>query len=95
MQKAKKFSEDNNSQIIFVYLPSYLEVKSKSLTISSNGLNIIKIIEDLEMPIINVYEELFLNHSDPLSLYPNRNFGHYNELGYYEVTRTIIAKLQN
>ena len=63
--------------------------------ISKNNLNVIKIIKDLEIPIINVYEELFLNHHDPLSLYPNRNFGHYNELGYYEVAKTIITKLQN
>jgi hypothetical protein len=95
MQKAQKFSEDNHAKIVFVYLPSYSEVKSKSLTISNKSLNIIKIIENLEIPIINVYEELFLKHNDPLSLYPNRNFGHYNELGYYEVSKTIIAKLQN
>ena len=41
----------------------------------------IQIIKDLEIPFIDLNEELFQKHKDPLSLYPFRSYGHFNELG--------------
>ena len=42
-----------------------------------------------------MYEVLFKNHNDPLSLFPFRFNGHYNEIGYKLVAEEIIKSLES
>ena len=50
-------------------------------------------IESLNISYIDMQTEVFNKHSDPLSLFPLRMWGHYNELGYKLLSNEIFARL--
>ena len=56
--------------------------------------DIIKIMNGLNIPIIDINKDLFSIHSDPKSLFPKKLYGHYNELGYRMVAETILKKIR-
>ena len=91
---SNQLSIENNSRFYFVYLPLY-----KRFQLNNNEddyksyKEIIKIVENLKIPIIDVNKELFNNIKDPLELFPFRSPGHYNVKGFELVTRTIFKKI--
>ena len=42
---------------------------------------IIELVKSLEIPLIDLHEELFKSMEDPLSVVPLRNYGHFTERG--------------
>ena len=54
---------------------------------------IINLVEKLNIPVIDLYKDLFRAHPDPESLFPSRIYGHYNEEGYKLVVKTILDKI--
>ena len=54
---------------------------------------VLKIVEDLEIPIIDMHNEIFLNEKDPLELYYFGLPGHLNKKGYYKAAKEIINSL--
>ena len=54
---------------------------------------VIKIVENLKIPIIDINKDLFQKHEDPLSLFPFVSRGHYTELGYKLVAEIIFKKI--
>jgi hypothetical protein len=90
LSKAHKIAKSLNSNIYFVYMPLFTEVEQKK------GLNkkVIHIIEELNIPMIDVYNKGFLNHNDPLSLFPLRlGYGHYAAEGYNVIARAIYEEI--
>ena len=90
----KEFTENNGASFYFVYIPEYNRYKNK-LSITDDSQNykeVIQIIKDLEIPFIDLNEELFQKHKDLLSLYPFRSRGHFNELGYKTLAEIIFKK---
>ena len=90
----KEFTENNGASFYFVYIPEYNRYKNK-LSITDDSQNykeVIQIIKDLEIPFVDLNEELFQKHKDPLSLYPFRSWGHFNELGYKTISEIIFKK---
>ena len=95
LEKTKKMSENLNSKLYFVYLPSierynhnfldrwYFNDKRSNSHFSYN--EILKIVKKLNIPLIDIKTNVFSNHKDPLSLFPSRLHHHYNEEGYKEV----------
>ena len=55
----------------------------------------INIVKKLNIPIIDVHEEVFIYHSDPLSLFPFRRHNHYNGEGNYLISDYIKKRLNN
>ena len=47
----------------------------------------------LDIPIIDIHNEVFKTHPDPLSLFPFRIPGHYNAEGYRLVAEAIGKQL--
>ena len=47
-------------------------------------------INDLNIPIINIKEEIFDKHPDKLSLFPFRKPGHYTPEAYKLIAKLII-----
>ena len=92
---SKSFTEKQNAKFYFVYLPHYQRYKNtkNNTNDSRNYGKVIKIVKNLDIPIIDINKELFLTLEDPLSLYPFRLQGHYNELGYRLVAETILKKI--
>lgn len=95
LEKTKKMSENLNSKLYFVYLPSierynfnfferlyYNDKKSNS---HFNYNEILKIVKKLNIPLIDIKSNVFTNNKDPLSLFPYRKHHHYNMEGYKEV----------
>ena len=56
---------------------------------------ILNIVNKLDIPIIDIYKEVFAKHPDPLSLFPFRKLSfHYNEEGYKLVSEAILDKIK-
>ena len=54
----------------------------------------LSIVNSLNIPVIDIHEEVFARHPDPLSLFPFRVHGHYNAEGYRLVSQAIYQHLQ-
>ena len=50
-------------------------------------------MKGLDIPEIDIHQEVFANHPDPLALFPFRLVGHYNANGYSEVAKAIVASV--
>ena len=80
--KIKIFANQKNSDLYFIFLTGFPG--------NSEGEKIFNIINSLNIPIINIKEEVFDKHQDPLSLFPLRKAGHYNEEAYDLIAKKII-----
>ena len=89
---SKSFTQKQGAKFYFVYLPD-----SKRHFVANNYnknyKKIINIVKNLDIPIIDIYKELHLTLEDPISLYPLRKRGHYNELGYRLISEMILKKI--
>lgn len=90
---AKNISQNNDADLYFVFFPSvehFLKDHDKS-----KYLQIKRIIEDLDIPFIDLYKEINKNVDDPVLIYPyNKNSGHYGHLTVegYKIVAEIIFK---
>ena len=94
---ANELTENNGGTFYFVYLPQiirYLDFAKNNTKEFRKYGKIIRIVKNLNIPIIDINSELFEKHKDPLSLFPLRKFGHYNEDGYRLVAQTILDKIK-
>ena len=77
----------NNSELYFVYLPSY--ERYVSLNYDHTNYNQVKnIINDLNVNFIDIHKEA-LKEANPLKNFPFELFGHYNVTGYKKVSDAI------
>jgi hypothetical protein len=75
-------------EFYFVYLPSW----SLYTNVDEQGKKVLALVRTLGIPIIDLYP-VFQGHSDPLSLFPFRENGHYNENGHRLVGEEILRTL--
>ena len=95
---ANELTENNGGTFYFVYLPQiirYLDFAKNNTKEFRKYGKIIRIVKNLNIPIIDIYSELFEKHKDPLSLFSLRKFGHYNEGGYSLVAQIILDKVKS
>ena len=93
LKLANEFTNKNNSKLYFIYLPRYERYIQKSNNDDLfNYKKIIKIVNSLNIPLIDI-PDAFKKHGDPLSLFPFRKGGHYNEKGYELVAKTIFKTI--
>jgi len=99
IQLFKKIMKISNNMIskwegklYFVYLPSYHKYGSES----ENPVreDVLRLVNQLEIPIIDIHEKVFASHPDPLSLFPLRVHGHYTKEGYRLVAEAIGKRLE-
>ena len=95
--KANKFLKVNNTKMYFVYLPEKRRF-SNSFNINEKKFNnysqILKIVEELEIPIINIYEEVFKKNSNPLDLFA-KNGNHFSVKGYDLTALKILNSIKD
>ena len=85
---ANELAKKNNSELYFVYLPSY--ERYVSLNYDHTNYNQVKnIINDLNVNFIDIHKEVFLKEANPLKNFPFELFGHYNVTGYKKVSDAI------
>ena len=90
--QANNLVTKNNSRLYFVYLPEFPGIYTDGQRLQSYK-KVINLVEKLNIPIIDLYKDLFSKHPDPKSLFPLRIYGHYNEEGYKLVVESILDKI--
>ena len=92
--KAKERVSVWGGKIYFVYMPDYYRYNKKTSSESrfEKKDEVIDLVKGLGIPVIDIDQEVFANHSDPFSLFP-LNFRHYNADGYRHVSRAIIKNI--
>ena len=93
LQLTKKLTNKNNSKLYFIYLPQYDRYKT---TYDNTNYDLVKnIVNDLDIPFIDIYKEVFEKEQNPLILYPFEMHGHFNIQGYKKVAETIFKFTQD
>lgn len=96
INRSNNYAIMNNAKFIFVYIPSYKR-NNENLLLDKKLFNyesIIKIVEDLNIPIIDLNIELLQKSSEPLSFYPYGLPKHFNELGYKTISNIIHREVK-
>ena len=87
---AKELIEQKNGNFYFIYLPSFDEINSKK--ISSDKLSMDKIIEQLEIKNVNIYD-FIKQKKNSLDFFPYQKQGHYSKFGYKEISQKIFNEI--
>jgi hypothetical protein len=91
---AKSEVEVKGGKMLFVYLPSYRRFTGEPLNPWADHKDkVMETVRSLGIPAIDVEPE-FRKTADPLSLFPFRLNGHYNEAGYALVARVVADRLR-
>ena len=100
LDKSRNIVSSWGGKMYFVYLPAYSEHYffrrfSRFLPNQEHMYRkeVLRIVTKLNIPTIDIVQEVFDDHPDPLSLFPFRMFGHYNAKGYRLVADVIKNKL--
>jgi Ca2+/Na+ antiporter len=97
--EAKRIVDSWNGELVFVYLPEWSRYPEKinlcrKRFLTTGKSKVLSVIKDLNIPIIDI-ELVFSAHPDPLSLFPFRIYGHYNEKGYKLVADRLEKHILN
>jgi hypothetical protein len=92
LSAAKASVEAWGGTLYFVYLPSWYRYGDPQSSVNENRESVLRLIEGLNIPIIDLHPA-FQAHGDPLSLFPFRRFGHYNEAGHRLVAKEVLKTI--
>ena len=94
LQQSKQMVSEWGGEMYFVYLRGFsLQSTDYKIDNQKNREIVIQTVTELDIPIINIQNEVFKTHPDPLSLFPFRIAGHYNAEGYRLVAEAIVKQL--
>ncbi len=89
LKLTKKLAIQNNSELYFVYIPTFENLNNKFFNRYDKIYeNIIKIVDDAKIKKIDLYKE-FLSLKNPKEIYPFKDDGHLNERGYNIIANKI------
>ncbi len=93
MISARDYVASWSGRLYFVYLPEW-QIYSNSRLANKSRSKVMSLINHLDIPIIDIHE-VFLGSKDPLSFFPFRLPGHYNEDGYRLMGEAILKVIEN
>ena len=76
-------------QLYFVYLPEWSRYTNSASLGNLQRDGVLRSVRNLGIPIIDL-DAKFRESGDPLSLFPFRGVGHYNELGHQAVAEAVL-----
>jgi hypothetical protein len=92
LAEAQRLVASWKGRLYFVYLPSWSRFRNHATLPDRERSAVLKLVSDLGIPVIDA-EPAFREQGDPLSLFPFRRFGHYNETGNQVVADAILRSL--
>jgi hypothetical protein len=92
MFQAKKEVDGWGGQLYFVYLPEWARYRGYRSWGKTQRDSVLKIVKNLEIPTVDIVPA-FQKSSDPLSLFPFRETGHYNEAGHRLVGEEVLKSI--
>jgi len=92
LRQALGMTSNWGGPLYFVYLPSWNRYRNGPRVSDREHATVLEIAKGLHIPVIDV-EPRFRLEPDPLSLFPFRRSGHYNERGNQLVADTVLAFL--
>jgi len=92
LTKAKAEVELWDGRLYFVYLPEYKRYSKKVISHDQfrKKAEVLRVVNGLNIQVIDIHKEVFADHPDPLAFFPFRLNGHYNADGYSEVAKAIV-----
>ena len=92
--RANNMTEGWGGKLYFVYLPEFSRYNKDVIHDQyRKKLAVIELVKNLNIPVIDIHQEVFSKHTDPLSLFPFRRNGHYTAKGYSRVANEIIKSI--
>jgi hypothetical protein len=91
--KAKDAVNTWHGSLYFVYLPEWERYAHPERAVK-NREAVLQIVKNLAIPLVDVHP-VFQSHTDPLSLFPFRGFGHYDEAGHALVAQTVLGFVES
>jgi hypothetical protein len=80
-------------RLYFIYLPDWARYSPAALSGAIvKREEVLNIVKTLDLPLIDLHP-VFQAHPDPLSLFPFRQLGHYNEEGHRLVAETVLKSI--
>jgi hypothetical protein len=97
LSEARDRTATRGGQLHFVYLPEFHRYANSvdDHDQYKNRRKVIDIAKGLNIPVIDIHQEVFAKHPNLLSLFPLGIYGHYDAEGYGEVAKAIIAGAGN
>jgi len=92
LRQAKTHVDGWQGQLYFVYLPEWTRYTSYSSWGKAKRDETLRLVRSLGIPVIDI-DPVFEAHGDPLSLFPFRMVGHYNETGHRLVADAVLRRL--
>jgi hypothetical protein len=89
---AKILTEQSGGKLVFVYLPGWGHYGNEIGVREEARDQVLAIVRSLNLSLIDIHR-VFQSHSDPLSLFPFRGFGHYNEEGHRLVAEEVLSEV--
>lgn len=87
LKLTKNLVKNNNGELYFIYLPEYHRYKT---SYDNSSFELVKsIVNELEIPFIDIHSRVFKNEKYPLKLFPFELYGHYNVDGYKKIAQVI------
>jgi hypothetical protein len=94
LSEAKLRVEASGGRLYIVYLPCWERyAKHPAIGVKARR-EILALVSALGIPLIDAYSA-FEGHDDPLSLFPFRGRGHYNQEGHRVVAETVLETLSS
>jgi hypothetical protein len=96
LTKAKERVTAQGGKLYFVYLPRaerYIRYFTNHDTFSQRG-EVLSIVKSLGIPVIDIHQEVFDKHPDPLELFPLRMRAHFNAKGYRLTSEAIVKEIK-
>ena len=96
LAKAKSVVNSWGGELYFVYLPEYRRYNQEDISHDEfrKKAKVIDAVKNLELPVIDIHQDVFVKHPDPLVLFPFRQVGHYTPDGYRKVTKAILSSVK-
>jgi len=90
LEIVNNLSIKNNSTLYFVYLPVYEDLAYGKEHYAKSQL--VKITSELNIPFIDIENDVFKKEANPLKLFPFERYGHYTVEGYKKTALKIYDK---